>query len=360
VLLFILQTAGCGGGSGMQNPPPPPTFTIVDGPGAGSGGTTAFDINASGKVAGTFVDTNSARHGFLRDSAGTVTAFDGPGANGQGLGTVAYGINASGTVAGTFSDAQGLEHGFVRTPAGGFTIIDPPGSTHTDVRSINDSGEVAGMFFDAGGTHGFLRGTDGTYTTIDSGFFNPHGFGVTRIDKSGNILGSITDANGVFHGFVYTAGSNGGLGVLDAPGDNVGPFSGTLPMDIDLSSMVVGLISTGVQEQQVVSNSFVRDPTTGVYTVFSATGALGEISEAQSVNDSGTIVGDYLDVVNFVRHGYIRTTNGTVVTFDDPDAAQLRVSNINLGTYPRRVNASGAIVGNFSDAAGTSHGFIRQ
>ena len=344
----------------MQDPPPPPTFTTIEGPGAGSGGTTAYDINASGEVTGTFADTNGARHGFIRDSAGTVTAFDAPGADGQGLGTVGYGINASGSVVGTFSDAQGFEHGFVRKPASGFTTIDPPGSTHTEVGSINGSGEVAGEFFDAGGTHGFLRGTDGTYTTIDSGFFNPHGFSVTRIDKSGNILGSIADANGVFHGFVYTAGSNGALGLLDVPGDSIGPFSGTAPMDINFSGAIAGLVSTGLRGQQLLSNSFVRDPTTGVYTVFSATGAVGEISEAQSINASGTIVGDYLEIAQFVRYGYIRATDGTVVTFDDPDAAQLRVSNINLGTYPQRVNASGAIVGSFSDATGTSHGFIRQ
>jgi len=96
-----------------------------------------------------------------------------------------------------------------------------------------------------------------------------------------------------------------------------------------------------------------------MYTLFSATGALDEIFEARSVNDSASILGDYLDVTNFIRHGYIRMANGTVLTFDDPDAAQLRASNINLGTYPQRINASGAIVGkNFSDTARMSHGFI--
>jgi len=71
------------------------------------------------------------------------------------------------------------------------------------------------------------------------------------------------------------------------------------------------------------------------------------------------IVGSYIDA-NLVRHGYVRQPDGTFVSFDDPDAAQLPTTSVSLGTAPRRINNSGAIVGLFTDAGGVRHGFVRQ
>ena len=363
VSLLGLLTVSCGGGSTAVQQPPPPTFTTIDAPGAGPDGTFAFDINASGEVTGIFEDQNGAVHGFIRDATGTLTAFDGPGAVSQGpgqIGTESLGINASGTTVGTFADAQGFDHGFIRTSGGTFTIIDAPGSSTTTAWSINDSGEIAGTFDDVGGMHGFVREADGTFTVFNVGPIAARGFGVTRISESGTVLGSLTDANISLHGYLFILGANGGLGLLDVPGDNVGAESGTLPLDINSSSADVGALVSGLLGQQIeLSQSFVRDPMTGTYTVFGPPVTGIQTSQALSINDGGTIVGYYLDA-NFIRHGYIRAADGGFVTFDDPDAAQLRVSNINEGTLPRRINASGTIVGVFSDAAGMSHGFLRQ
>jgi ribosomal protein L14 len=80
---------------------------------------------------------------------------------------------------------------------------------------------------------------------------------------------------------------------------------------------------------------------------------------AEAINDSGTVVGIYRDA-NLVRHGYLRQPDGTFVSFDDPNAAQLPLSATSLGTDPRGINVNGAVAGFYTDANGVRHGFIWQ
>jgi len=65
------------------------------------------------------------------------------------------------------------------------------------------------------------------------------------------------------------------------------------------------------------------------------------------INPKGTVTGNYF--LNNAYHGYVRTRNGTVTTFDPTGAT---------GTSPASINPAGAITGNYSDANGT-HGFVR-
>ncbi len=60
------------------------------------------------------------------------------------------------------------------------------------------------------------------------------------------------------------------------------------------------------------------------------------------------------------RNGYLRDPDGTFVSFDDPNAAQLPLSEVNIGTTPRRINASGAVTGYYSDSNGARHAFVMQ
>src|SRR5882762_8455542 len=77
------------------------TITTFDAPGAGTGpfqGTSALDIDPSGRTIGFFRDANSVRHGFSRSKDGTFTIFDAPGAGtAAGQGTRAYATNSSGS-----------------------------------------------------------------------------------------------------------------------------------------------------------------------------------------------------------------------------------------------------------------------
>src|SRR5438093_3611025 len=90
LLLGVLApTASSGTSDGFlnfSNTPligPQPTITTFDAPGAGTGpgqGTLPFGINPAGTMAGYYIDSRDATHGFLRAPDGTITTFDAPGA----------------------------------------------------------------------------------------------------------------------------------------------------------------------------------------------------------------------------------------------------------------------------------------
>lgn len=354
-----LLTAGCGGGStgtmGNQ-PPPPPVFTEIEGTGAGPGGTSALDINASGNVVGTFKDMAGVSHGFLLSEFGLVTVFDAPSAGTAGLGTEPEAINASNMFAGTFTDMQGINHGFLHTPEAVFTTIDGPNTTSTSIVALNDSGQAAGEYAGTVNPVGFVRETDGTLTTFSVGPGLLETFAVERINASGTVVGFFTDSNRNFHGFLFTDSANGGLTVIDAPNDTSLGGAGTAPFDINASGEVVGIVVTGLTSPVLTGHSFLMEPT-GSFAMFDPPVTGIRSSQANAINDSGTIVGTYVGP-DGVQHGYARSPAGTFVTFDEPDAAQLAVSNLNVGTVPARINAGGTIMGNYSDAAGVRHGFI--
>jgi uncharacterized membrane protein len=72
--------------------------------------------------------------------------------------TEAHGINDSGLVAGSFFDASNHQHGFLLSGST-FTTIDVtfPGATATEALGVNNAGTVVGVFRDASGLHGFMR-----------------------------------------------------------------------------------------------------------------------------------------------------------------------------------------------------------
>lgn len=90
------------------------TFTTINVPGATA--TRAVGINKSGEIAGSYLDSAGAVHGFT-DIGGTVTTIDVPGAS--GMGTFAYGVGVSdkGQIVGLYFNGTG-EHGFEFRPAG--------------------------------------------------------------------------------------------------------------------------------------------------------------------------------------------------------------------------------------------------
>jgi hypothetical protein len=363
-LLLSLQTIGCGDSAGTQPPPPPPPpqFTTIDAPGAGPaspGGTFGIGINAGGDVVGYFIDSNGVVHGFIRNSSGGMTPVDAPGAGtAQNLGTEVSGINASGEAAGFFFDPQGTLHSYIRSSGGTLAEFDPPGSTGSDAFWINDGGAVAGGVIDLNGSHGFVRAADGTFTNFDpTGKASQVGAVIpNQIGASGAVAGNYFDTNTVNHGFF--SDTNGTITVFDATGAGTGSGDGTRAYDMNSSGVIVGGVTTAFAGGLATSHSYIRN-TDGTFMVFDPPMAGPNGSIADGINDSGTIIGEFLDA-NLVRHGYLRNTDGAFAVLDDPSAAQLPVSFTNFDTVLRRINASGAIVGLFSDPAGIRHGFIRE
>jgi len=138
---------------------------------------------------------------------GKIITFNAPGAGtGSGQGTVPIGPNVWGSIVGFYFDTNSVTHGFLRATDGTFTTFDPTGSTCTTSGNLNDFGVIGGYYSDSSGvSHGFLRAPDGNITT-----FNVKGAGTgsgqgTFTDASNQwceITGWYIDANGVYHGFL--------------------------------------------------------------------------------------------------------------------------------------------------------------
>src|SRR5579863_8858924 len=78
----------------------------------------------------------------------------------------------------------------------------------------------------------------------------------------------------------------------------------------------------------------------------------------KSINAGGAVIGNYTDANN-VSHGFLRSPLGDrFITFDAPGAGTAAGSGV--GTFPKSINASGAVIGNYTDANNVSHGFLRS
>jgi hypothetical protein len=105
---------------------------------------TAYGINDSGLIVGTYRTGGGARDGFLYfpNNGGTYVTLDHPLAvNGTAVGTDVYGINNSGQLVGTYYDANLKPHGFALFDfLAGYTAIDDPlGTEGTFATGINDA-----------------------------------------------------------------------------------------------------------------------------------------------------------------------------------------------------------------------------
>jgi hypothetical protein len=75
------------------------------------------------------------------------------------------------------------------------------------------------------------------------------------------------------------------------------------------------------------------------------------------INNRGAITGYYLDANN-VFHGFVRSPDGTFTSFEAPDA-DTNPNDFN-GTLPNAINDCGAITGNYYDVNNVAHGFVRS
>jgi hypothetical protein len=319
------------------------TVITFDVPGAGTGtsqGTYPTSIDASGRIAGYYLDANFAGHGFLRARDGTITTFDPPGS----LATDVHSINAAGAITGEFlvlEDRREIYRGFVRAPDGTITTFDPPGSASTLAFSINAAGAIAGLYSDtSSGAHGFVRAPSGKFTTFDVPDYLAD---VTSINDLGVVTGSYCDAAWRYHGFVRAP--NGTVTTFDAPG--AGPFSdqGTFAKSINLMGVVTGFY----WDASYVAHSYVRTRD-GVVTTIDPPGS--SQSDASSINLMGVVAGSYNDTQG---HGYVRTPDGSFTTIDIPATA---TGGYKGAASAADINVWGMVTGYYSDPIFSIHGYV--
>src|SRR5262249_5362963 len=143
---------------------------------------------------------------------------------------------------------------------------------------------------------------------------------------------------------------------FDAPGAGTGAFQGTYAFAIAPSGTITGYS----RDANNVRHGFIRSQQ-GSFTIFDAPGAgtaAGQGTRAYSVNPAGEITGFFFDSVN-VAHGYVRSNQGVITVFDAPGAG----TGPGQGTIcvsPLIINPSGAIAGYYIDSSNVKHGFLRD
>jgi|HubBroStandDraft_6_1064221.scaffolds.fasta_scaffold48291_5 hypothetical protein len=307
-------------------------FATFDPP--GSTYTHASAINASGTVAGYYVDSNNAEHGFVRTSDGTITTIDVPGASD----TEAEALNDAGVVIGWFFES-GLQYCFIRATDGTFTTFDPSnGAALFDhATGITSKGVIAGYFQLTGSRHeydAYVRDAQGNVTVVNPG--GAEFAAAQAINSRDGITGSYAPTDGPVHGFVRTR--NGKVATFDVSGDT----NGTMPADINAKGWVTGYDMDGND----IEHGFVRSPD-GTITAFDPSGSTS--TQASGINAAGAVTGNYFS--DDAYHGFVRAQDGTVTTFDVPGGT--------TGTVPLGINDKGAVTGWFEDSDNVVHGFLR-
>ena len=263
-------------------------------------------INAAGMIAGFYVNARNKYRGFLESRSGSFTIFALP--DRAGVFSNAPAINIKGAVTGNYALPHKFPVGFLRDPDGTFTEFTAPkprGGTlfGTFPLSINADGTIVGYYVigvnNISQSHGFTRTPDGKFTTYDvPGALSTS---LQSINDKGDIAGDYyVDENGTSHGFLLTA--NGSLSRFDVPG--AGPGHPGNPK--------------------------------GTYVV--------------GMSPSRVITGTYNNSQSRFDHGYLRSQDGTITTFDFPGAGN---------ADPVGINENCVIAGSYSDAKATSHGFLR-
>jgi hypothetical protein len=339
-LLLVLAMVGLASAADAQSLK---TFDVLD----PTYNTYPVAINAAGQIAGMYQDTNLVVHGFLRDTDGTITPFDPPGAGtDRNHSTGVTGMTPSGQIVGYYFDVNMgrlTSHGFVRNADGTVITFDATAdSIYTYAEAVNPAGQIAGVYQSANsGSHGFVRDSDGTITSYDvPGFF----WQVEAINQSGQIAGSYLESDYSMHGFVRD--SHGTITSFDVPGINLGGIGcghchGTLVTDMNQQGQLIGYYGGADGLEHI----FLRQ-TNGTIVSFDLPNSIWTFASA--INSAGQVAGSYLDT-SFVYHNFLLDKNGTIYLFDVSGAINSAITDM---------NAAGHMIGSYTDAGHVVHGFV--
>ena len=156
---------------------------------------------------------------------------------------------------------------------------------------------------------------------------------------NGTISG--TYSNDHSHGFILT--KNGAFTSFDAPGDIYTPFTSPVAFGKNFYVSPSGVI-VGAYKQTIAGNPFgynyqvfIRVPD-GTMTTFAAANYSPCCiwSFPTGINPGGEIVGSFNDGFT-INHGFLRESDGTIVTFDAPGAG----TGFNEGTAPLGITPRG-------------------
>ena len=361
-------------------------FTIIDGvfmtyDFPGSQKTHFYALGNNGNAAGYYVDSEGLHHGVILEN-GELRQYDYPDA----VQTEIYGISdATEELTGNFTDASGVRRGF-----SGDLIIEPPGATATFADFVNAAGIIVGSYIDAeGGYQAYARTPDERFAllpipkTLMLEYLFLHGINdagvyVIRLDwgrgprtmagpfdamqtlefpgavgtegynvnQDGSIVGYYDTADGRRHGFIARPVSGDSPVVaparttytyesIDVPGVNY--------LEVTASSDFEDYAgyTRNPDGEKTVAFTLIDD----VFTTYDFPGA--QETRFYALGNNGQAAGHYKDS-NGNYHGVI-LENGELRQYDFPDAVQTFLYGYS--------DATGALTGDFIDAAGVQRGF---
>jgi hypothetical protein len=239
--------------------------------------------------------------------------------------TIANALNLEGAIVGFFADQNGVFRPFLRHPNGTFATWSVPGEC--------DAPNTTGCF-------GSGASTINLFGTINAGYE----------DNSGNF---------VAHGLLRSA--DGKLTKYNVPGAGTGLYQGTGCPGCVHPINQFGEIAGYYIDASTVVHGYMRSPAGEIMTFDAPPGAgsqgFGCFADCSlGLNDFGAITGYYLDANN-VFHGFVRSPEGQITTFEAP-GADTTANDFN-GTFPVSINDWGVIAGYYVDVNNVVHGFLR-
>ena len=360
-------------------------FTTYDFP--GSENTYFYALGNNGNAAGYYEDSEGAHHGVVLEN-GELRQYDFPGS----IETEIYGISdATGALTGNIVGADGVRRGFT-----GERTVEVPGATATYADFINASGRLSGTYTDADGIfHRYSENEEGAFLSVDIQnaenleFVFLHGItdawvGVYRskavddvprsyvgrvsdglkelrvpgsvsteawnINQDTSVVGYYDTADGKRHGFVAkpteanvaptfaSTTFNYIFERIDVPG--VDFLAVTASSDFgDYAGY-----TKSADGQKDIAFTLIDD----VFTTYDFPSS--ENTYFYALGNNGNAAGHYEDS-NGLYHGIV-LENGELRQYNFPDSVQTEIYGIS--------DTTGALTGNFIDAAGVRRGFTHD
>jgi hypothetical protein len=173
----------------------------------------------------------------------------------------------------------------------------------TSVTAINSGGAVTGYDCDDVSCSGFVRAADGTITSFDpTGSILTYPFDINR---KGSITGYFCDSSDPCSAQGFVRKPEGKISTIAAPNG----YTNIAPTAINNNGLIAGSVEDNGAGH---THGFLRSRD-GTITTFDPTGSL--LTIPTTINANGDVAGYYADSVRKI-HGFLRTADGTITNFD--------------------------------------------